>query len=130
MTETSVTLTWTASTDDVGVTSYDIYRDGTQVGSSTATTYTDTGLTANTAYSYTVKAKDAANNISDASNTLNITTSESALSSEVLQVSAGGWFTAILKSDGTVWVWGKNDFNQCCTGTASTSEALTQSPVY
>src|SRR5262249_48623410 len=63
-TSTSITLSWTASTDNVGVTGYLIFRNGTQVGTSTTTTYTDTSLTAGTQYSYTVKARDAANNIS------------------------------------------------------------------
>ena len=125
-TASTATLTWTASTDDVGVTGYDIYRNGTEVGSSTTTTYTDTGLTAGTTYSYTVKAKDAANNESDASNTASVTTS--AASAGVTQVSAGIYITAVLKSDGTVWMWGKNEFDQCCTGTATATETLTQVP--
>lgn len=76
-TDTSVNLTWSASTDNVGVTGYNIYNgsnlSGTTTGSN-ATSFTVTGLTASTAYSFTVKAKDAANNISAASNTLNVTT--------------------------------------------------------
>lgn len=75
VTETSVALSWTASTDNVGVTGYDIYRNGTKVGSSTGTSYSDTGLTAATAYSYTVRAKDAAGgNVSAASSALSVTT--------------------------------------------------------
>ncbi|CAK4870504.1 unnamed protein product [Aphanomyces euteiches] len=75
-TSTTVNLTWTASTDNVGVTGYDIYRGATLAGSvnGTTTTFTDTGLTASTAYSYTVKAKDAALNVSPASTTLSVTT--------------------------------------------------------
>jgi chitodextrinase len=69
-----INLSWTASTDDVGVTGYDVYRGATLVGSSTTTSYSDTGLTASTAYSYTVKAKDAAANVSAASNTASATT--------------------------------------------------------
>ncbi|MFD6422030.1 cellulose binding domain-containing protein, partial [Streptomyces sp. NPDC060198] len=74
-TSSSVSLSWTASTDNVAVTGYDIFRAGVKVGSSTTTSYTDTGLTASTAYSYTVKAKDAAGNISSASSALSVTTS-------------------------------------------------------
>lgn len=76
-TSTTVNLSWTASTDNVGVTGYDVYRGGTTlVGSTTgATSLTATGLTANTAYSFTVKAKDAAGNVSAASNALSVTTS-------------------------------------------------------
>jgi chitodextrinase len=71
---TQVNLSWTASTDNVGVTGYDIFRFGVQIGSSTTPSYVDTGLVASTAYSYTVKAKDAAGNVSAASNTASITT--------------------------------------------------------
>lgn len=74
-TDTSVTLSWTASTDNIGVTGYNVYRGATLAGTTTgATTFTDTGLTAGTAYAYTVKAFDAANNLSAASSTLNVTT--------------------------------------------------------
>ncbi|MFJ2706347.1 glycoside hydrolase family 6 protein [Streptomyces sp. NPDC087428] len=71
----SVSLSWTASTDNTGVTGYDVFRGGVKVGSTTTTSYTDTGLTASTAYSYTVKAKDAAGNVSAASGALSATTS-------------------------------------------------------
>lgn len=64
ITSSSIGLSWTASTDNVGVTGYDIYRNNAKVGTSTTTTYTDTGLTPSTAYSYTVDAFDAAANVS------------------------------------------------------------------
>ncbi|WP_214412222.1 glycosyl hydrolase family 18 protein [Sphaerisporangium fuscum] len=73
-TSSSVSLAWDASTDNVGVTGYNVYRGTTLVTTATGTSYTDSGLTANTAYSYTVKARDAAGNLSTASNTLNVTT--------------------------------------------------------
>ena len=71
-TATSTTLTWSASTDNVGVTGYRIYRNGTQVGTTTATTYTDTGLTTGTTYSYQVVAYDAAGNVSGYSAALSV----------------------------------------------------------
>jgi chitodextrinase len=74
-TSSSVALSWGASTDNVGVTGYRVYRNGTQVGTPTGTTFTDSGLTASTTYTYTVKAADAAGNLSAASNSLNVTTS-------------------------------------------------------
>ncbi|PVC73336.1 glycoside hydrolase family 18 chitinase [Streptomyces sp. CS081A] len=58
VTDTSVKLTWTAATDDKGVKNYDVLRDGTKVTTTTGLTYTDTGLTAGTDYSYTVVARD------------------------------------------------------------------------
>lgn len=64
---TSVSVTWSPSTDNVGVAGYYVYRDGVQVGQTASASYTDTGLTAETSYSYTVKAYDAAGNISLAS---------------------------------------------------------------
>ncbi|WP_078901150.1 glycoside hydrolase family 48 protein [Actinacidiphila yeochonensis] len=73
-TATGVSLTWTAATDNVGVTGYDVYRGSTLAGSSTTTSFTDSGLTAATQYSYTVKAKDAAGNVSAASGAVTATT--------------------------------------------------------
>ncbi|WP_269770241.1 glycosyl hydrolase family 18 protein [Cystobacter fuscus] len=76
-TSTSVALSWSASSDNVGVTGYDVYRNGSLAGSSTGTSYTVGGLSASTAYSFSVKAKDAAGNVSAASSTLSVTTSAS-----------------------------------------------------
>ncbi len=73
-TSTSTNLSWTAATDNVAVTGYDVYRGTTLIGSSTATSYAVTGLTPSTAYSFSVKAKDAAGNVSTASNTVSVTT--------------------------------------------------------
>jgi chitodextrinase len=74
ITSTSIALAWTDSTDNVGVTGYRVYRNGTQIGTSANATYTDTGLTSNTQYTYTVKAYDSSTNLSNASNSLNATT--------------------------------------------------------
>ncbi|MEV1179127.1 glycosyl hydrolase family 18 protein, partial [Nonomuraea sp. NPDC049784] len=70
----SVSLAWDASTDNVAVTGYEIYRGGTLITTVTGTTHTDTGLTANTAYTYTVRARDAAGNRSANSNSITATT--------------------------------------------------------
>ncbi|PTA46546.1 PQQ-dependent sugar dehydrogenase [Micromonospora sp. RP3T] len=71
---TDVTVTWSASTDNIAVTGYTILRNGMAVGSTTgtagnppATTFTDTGLTSDTDYRYTVTARDAQGNVSGAS---------------------------------------------------------------
>ncbi|HAN19122.1 MAG: hypothetical protein A2X13_02490 [Bacteroidetes bacterium GWC2_33_15] len=79
ITQTTFTLSWTASTDNVGVTGYDIYQNGVLKGSSTTTSYSVTGLTAATTYSFTVKAKDAAGNVSAASTALSVTTLSTAI---------------------------------------------------
>lgn len=73
-TQTTTNLTWTASTDNVGVTGYNVYQGGTQIGTASGTTYNVTGLTPATTYSFTVRAKDAAGNLSSNSNTVNVTT--------------------------------------------------------
>jgi hypothetical protein len=74
---TEIDLAWNAASDDVGVTGYQIFRNGsaTPTASVGATTsYRDTGLTAGTVYSYTVKAVDAAGNVSPASAAASATT--------------------------------------------------------
>ncbi len=72
---TSTNLSWSGATDNVGVTGYDVYKDGVLLGSTTtATTYAVTGLTSATTFAFTVRAKDAAGNVSLASNTVSVTT--------------------------------------------------------
>ncbi len=73
-TSSTISLSWTPSTDNVGVAGYDVYRGTQKVGSPTGASYTDTGLTAATAYSYTVRARDAAGNVSNASASVTGTT--------------------------------------------------------
>ena len=74
VTASSVDLSWTASTDNVGVTEYDVYQDGSLTTSVSGTSATMTGLSASTSYAFYVIAKDAAGNTSSASNTVNVTT--------------------------------------------------------
>jgi len=73
-TTTATNLTWSASSDNVGVTGYNVYQGTTLKSSVTGTSYTVTGLVPNTAYTFTVKAKDLAGNISASSNVVNVTT--------------------------------------------------------
>jgi chitodextrinase len=61
-TTNSVALGWTASTDNVGVTGYDVYRDGALAGTSPSASYTATGLNCGTSYTFSVDAYDAAGN--------------------------------------------------------------------
>ncbi|TDQ25779.1 endonuclease [Tenacibaculum caenipelagi] len=74
ITQTSVNLSWTASTDNIGVTGYEVYQGSSKIATITTTNYSVSGLTAATNYTFSIKAKDAANNISSASNTVNVTT--------------------------------------------------------
>jgi chitodextrinase len=78
-TATTTNLSWTASTDNVAVTGYDVYQDATLKATVTGTTYAVSGLTATTAYTFSVKAKDAAGNISASSNIVNVTTSTTSI---------------------------------------------------
>ncbi len=76
-TNTTASIAWTATTDNVGVTRYDLYRDTTlitSVATGGSLSYNDSGLTASTTYAYTVKAFDAAGN-SSTSDALSVTTS-------------------------------------------------------
>ena len=73
-TVSQATLTWTPSTDNVGVTEYRIYRDGKEVGKSSTATYTDNAVVSGTAYSYTIEAWDAAGNYSPKSTALAVST--------------------------------------------------------
>lgn len=73
-TATSITLSWTASTDNVAVTGYEVYANSVLKTTVSSTTTTITGLTASTAYSIYVKAKDSAGNTSASSNTISVTT--------------------------------------------------------
>jgi chitodextrinase len=76
VTATSVGLSWGASTDNVGVAGYTVYRNGSPLGTtgSSATTYSDTTEAPSTSYSYTVDAFDAAGNHSAQSSPLPVTT--------------------------------------------------------
>lgn len=71
---TQINLSWSASTDNVGVAGYEVYRSTALISTVIGTTYSDTGLSANTSYSYSVKAFDGANNKSAVSATTIATT--------------------------------------------------------
>ncbi len=75
---TQVDLTWTASTDNIGVTGYKIYRDSVEIDTSTTPSYSDTTCTSMTTYSYRVSAYDAASNESGLSTADVVTTPDSA----------------------------------------------------
>jgi hypothetical protein len=71
---TRIDLTWTASTDNVGVTGYRVLRNGSPLTTVTTPSYSDTGLTPSTTYQYAVDAFDAAGNRSSASATVSAAT--------------------------------------------------------
>ena len=74
ITQTSFVLNWTASTDNVGVVLYEVYRNGVYLGNSFTNSFTVSGLSPFTTYAMTVKAKDAANNVSTLSTAYNAKT--------------------------------------------------------
>ena len=78
-TDTTTDLSWNPSTDNVSVIGYDVFQDGTQVGTASGTSYTATGLTPETSYDFYVVARDAAGNTSGNSNTVTVTTTEAQL---------------------------------------------------
>ncbi len=88
-TQTSVSLAWSASSDDTGVTGYTVYRDGTSAGAPTGTSYTVSGLSCGTSYLFAVEARDAAGNHS-AQATLTASTDSCSASSANLYLSPSG----------------------------------------
>ncbi|PQJ32150.1 peptidase S8 [Nonlabens arenilitoris] len=74
ITQNTATISWSASSDNIGVTSYDLYIDGSLLNNVTGTTASLTGLSAGTSYSVAVRAKDAAGNNSSLSSAVNFTT--------------------------------------------------------
>ncbi|WP_196888409.1 M4 family metallopeptidase [Aureivirga sp. CE67] len=85
-TKTTTQLSWNSATDNVEVTGYDIYIGTNKIGSTTGTSANITDLTPSTTYTFRVKAKDAANNISGYSNSVSVTT----LSNQVTYCDASG----------------------------------------
>ncbi|MGB3464913.1 MAG: GEVED domain-containing protein, partial [Cyclobacteriaceae bacterium] len=106
VTETTLTLSWNASTDNVGVTGYDIYSGTTVIGTSATNSTNLTSLTANTAYSFRVKAKDAAGNESGFSNTVNVTTAGGSTGSCTGGISSFPYAESFESNDGWTQVSG------------------------
>jgi len=96
---TQVNLSWTAATDNVGVTGYKVFRNGIQVGTTANTSYQDAGLAGGTTYSYTVAAYDAAGNTSAQSTAVSITTPVPPSVSVTISSPTNG---ATIKGNGTV----------------------------
>ncbi|MFN9109349.1 MAG: fibronectin type III domain-containing protein, partial [Bacteroidota bacterium] len=105
---TSTFLSWTAATDNIAVVSYDVYRNGVFLVNRTTTTYLVTGLTAATPYTFFVRAKDAAGNVSSNSNVVNVTTQ----SPDVIPPTPPTLSASLTTSTSTVLSWsGATDLN-------------------
>ncbi|MGY0069801.1 glycosyl hydrolase family 18 protein [Streptomyces sp. QTS137] len=74
VTDTSVKLSWSAATDDKGVKNYDVLRGGAKVATVTGTSYTDSGLSKGTDYSYSVQARDTADQTGPVSGSVKVRT--------------------------------------------------------
>ncbi len=91
---TKVYLSWNASTDNVGVTGYIIYRNGTQIGTSAVASFTDSAVVGGTTYNYTAKASDVASNLSASSNTATVNTPQATTSAVKISSYSAGNITA------------------------------------
>ncbi len=76
----SVNLSWANASDNVGIVEYEVYRNNNLIATVSGTTYTNAGLPINTVFNYTVRAKDASDNISVPSNQITARTIDSGLS--------------------------------------------------
>ena len=79
VTSTTLKISWTASTDNVAVAGYQVFRNGAKVGTTTTTSYTDTGLAPSATYTYAALAYDSSNNLSAQSAQLTVTTAAAAV---------------------------------------------------
>ena len=79
VTSTTLKISWTASTDNVAVAGYQVFRNGAKVGTTTTTSYTDTGLAPSATYTYAALAYDSSNNLSVQSAQLTVTTAAAAV---------------------------------------------------
>jgi len=102
---TQISLSWSASADNVGVAGYKVYRDGVQIATTQATTYSDTGLVPSTSYTYRVAAYDAAGNTSAQSAAVSVGTTAAASQGYVV-VKARGTYINGSWSKMDIWVNG------------------------
>lgn len=98
----SITVSWTTSTDAIGVVGYDIYRGINKIGSTNGSTFSflETGLSPSTLYSYAVQARDAAGNLSTMSTVANATTPSLPASGFLMGINLNG---AAVTIDGHLW---------------------------
>ena len=136
-----INLSWSASTDNVAVTGYNVYRDGTLIGTATANNYSDTGLAPSTLHSYWVSAVDSSNNVSTTTGGVSSQTSYGAdqygTTWKPLRIGAGGFITDMdIVPDGTrvirtdtygAYIWDSGQWDQLIsTSTMPTAFVNTQ----
>lgn len=121
----NISISWTAATDNIGVASYDIYVNGQLMSSSTATNANITNLNSSTLYTLYVVAKDAAGNISPASNSVTATTQAIGLNCgdenfETIPTSSPSYSTYNWTSNGISWTSEDSRTDQTISGRAIT----------
>lgn len=122
VTSSGFTVTWSASTDNVGVTGYEVFLGGVSQGVVATTAKDFAGLQPSTTYSATIRARDAAGNWSPQSSPLGVTTSAAPAITYV--ISAGESDVAVAKSDGTVWAWGRYSAAPVRVGAITTARSV------
>ncbi|MFC6081723.1 GH12 family glycosyl hydrolase domain-containing protein [Sphaerisporangium aureirubrum] len=116
VTSSGVTLAWNASSDNVGVTGYDVFRGTTMVGTASGTTFNVTGLSASTTYSFTVRARDAAGNTSSASNAVSVTTTGGGGGDTSPPTAPSNLRSSNVTSSGVTLAWNASSDNVGVTG--------------
>jgi chitodextrinase len=110
----SVTVSWTASTDNRAVASYDIYRNGVVIGNTTGTTFTDDGLAAGVSFAYRVQAIDTSGNRSAGSPPINVTVAGADVSPPSIPVG----LAATVEGSNVTLTWTASTDNRGVTGYA------------
>jgi chitodextrinase len=113
---TQINLSWTASTDNVGVTGYKIFRGGAQFSTTTATSFSNTGLTPSTTYTYTVAAYDAARNTSAQSTSTSAVTNPPPFSDVSAPTVPGGFGATAVSATSITLGWTAATDNVGVTG--------------
>ena len=122
----SVSLSWGAASDNVGVTGYRVSRNGTVLGTATGTSFLDTTVAAGTSYTYSVAALDAAGNVGPATN-VSVTVPSAAKPGDTQAPTAVSGLTATVNKNGQVTVsWKAATDNVGVTGYTLTRPGLTK----
>lgn len=88
--QTQIDLTWTASTDNILLSGYQVFRDAVQIATTTLTSYSDSGLVASTSYTYFIRAFDSGANISSSSQSISTTTFSNVVTPVASSTSSSG----------------------------------------
>ena len=126
VTTSSIALSWNAATDDRGVTGYKVLRDGVVIGTGTTLSATDSGLKPATTYTYTVRAVDAAGNVSADSNALTVTTPAGLYSDSFTGTDGAAWASAwkLTSANGTESIVGNAGQLQFTDVTGAYAQAM------